>query len=164
MVMITFPSSAYKTSSLPEFTSSSSSIFSCRHLVPLECLYVKVWWSKDMNSFLFCIVFWICIFDIPRSFSIFVQRSREYFLCSQQKRSCFWKESLSRRVTWAIYFRCCSLQKLGMLFVFVMVRRVVLLYKNDQSRSSGSGTIWFDFFASFFAFKYSTETFFVWSR
>ena len=60
---------------------------------------------------------------------------------------------------WAMYFRCCILQNIVMFFVFVIVRNWLLLYTNDQFRSSGSGTVTLDFFASFLAFKYSTRTF-----
>ena len=112
-----------------------------------------------MNYFLFCIVFWICILHTPSSFSIFGQRSREYFLSWQEKRSCFWKEPLSSRVTWAMHCRCCILQKIVIFFVFVIVGHWLLLYTNDQFRSSCSGTVTLDFIASFLAFKYSTGTF-----
>ena len=46
-----------------------------------------------------------------------------------------------------------------MFFVFVIVRHWLLLYTNDQFRSSCSGTVTLDFFTSFLALKYSTGTF-----
>ena len=56
-------------------------------------------------------------------------------------------------------FQVLHFTKIVMFFVFVIVRNWLLLYTNEQFRSSGSGTVTLDFFASFLAFKYSTGTF-----
>ena len=85
----------------------------------LECLYTKVLYSRDINSFLFNIIFGICIFSKPRSFSSFTHLSREYFLWLVEKSICFCKELFSSLVTWAKYLRCWILQKDVMSEVFV---------------------------------------------
>ena len=112
-----------------------------------------------MISCLFCIVFWICSLDIFRSFSILIHGSREYFLCSNLKSSCFCKASFSSLVIWAIYFRCWILQKDYIFVVLVIKRRFSLSITYAQSRPSGSGTVSPDFFAFFLAFTYSGGTF-----
>ena len=94
-----------------------------------------------MNSCLFCIVFWICSLDIFKSFSILIHGSREYFLCSNLKSSCFCKASFSSLVIWAIYFRCWILQKDDIFVVLVIKRRFSLSITYAQSRPSGSGTV-----------------------
>ena len=114
-----------------------------------------------MNSCLFCIVLWICSLDIFRSFSIWIHGSREYFLCSNLKCSCFCKASYSSLVTWAIYFRCWILQKDDIFVVLVILRRFSLSITYAQSSPSGSGTVTTDFFAFFLAFKYSGGHFYV---
>ena len=54
------------------------------------------------------------------------------------KSSCFSSESFPSRDVWAMYLRCCFLQKLAMLEVFVIVVRRSLLNIYDQSRSLGT--------------------------
>ena len=108
-----------------------------------------------MNSVLFCIDFWICIFEILRSFSALTHGSRAYFFFVVEKRSCFCKEEFSSLVIWATYLKCCILQNDEIFLVLVIVRRVSLSYKYAQSRSSGSGMVMPVFLASFLDFKYS---------
>ena len=117
-----------------------------------------------MNSSLFCIVLCICSFDIFISFSVLIHGSREYFLWLVENKSCFWRESFSSLVTWAIYFRCCILQKDEMLVDLVISRSLSLLKTYAQSNPSGSGTISPVFLAAFLAFKYSGGQIFFYSH
>ena len=59
------------------------------------------------------------------------------------KSSCFCRESLLSRVTWARYLRCCILQKYEISIVLVIIRSFSLLNTKAQFNPSGSEKVVF---------------------